>query len=125
MSNLKSARGKLSQEQRDFLITNSEMPTTKLKTEFRRKFNRKISVNSLANFYSRTNSTPTNFDEHTTCNFDTEYVYLRNSNGDEVKIDARVFSKNFLSEVASMKQIQLRREHDNAVLFWNNLVQSV
>jgi hypothetical protein len=125
MSNLKSARGKLSQEQRDFLITNSEMPTTKLKTEFRRKFNRKISVTSLANFYSRTNSEPTNFDEHTTCNFDTEYVYLRNSNGDEVKIDARVFSKSFLSEVASMKQIQLRREHDNAVLFWNNLVQSV
>jgi|TARA_R100000278_G_C5462186_1_gene161302 hypothetical protein len=125
MSNLKSARGKLSQEQRDFLITNSEMPTTKLKTEFRRKFNRKISVNSLANFYSRTNSEPINFDDRTTCNFDTEYVYLRNSNGDEVRIDARVFSKNFLAEVASMKQIQLRREHDNAVLFWNNLVQSV
>ena len=124
MSNLKSARGKLSQEQRDFLITNREMRTKKWKKEFRRKFNRKISVNSLANVYSRNKSEPTNFDEHTTCNFDTEYVYLRNSNGDEVKIDARVFSKNFLSEVASMKQIQLRREHENSVLFWNNLVQS-
>ena len=71
MSNLKSTRGKLSQEQRDFLINNSEMPVAKLQSQFRKKFNRKISVNNLTNFYRRNmeNNTPLFFDTNTEYSF--------------------------------------------------------
>jgi len=125
MSNLKSTRGKLSQEQRDFLINNSEMPVAKLQTQFRKKFNRKISVNNLTNFYRRNmeNNTPSFFDTNTEYAFGADRVSLRNSNGDEVIVDIALFTDEFVKNLADAKKFQIENEFENKLRFWGNIAR--
>lgn len=125
MSKIKTTRGRLSQEQKDFLIKNNDMSVAKLQTAFRRKFKRKISVNNLTNFFKKHENVverkSVDVMNEYAWSIGDEFVLITNDQDVEITIPLNVFCEDFVRTLSRQKQISERKKLEAKLEFWNNL----
>jgi hypothetical protein len=127
MSKLKTTRGRLSQEQKDFLINNNEMTVSKLQTAFRRKFRRNLSITNLTNFY-RKNEVKNKVSKKSirimkpkAWSMDENKFIIVDDNNNKVEIDINVFGQDFVRNLFNYKKQSEQRKFNETIQFWNKL----
>jgi len=127
MSKLKPTRGRLSQEQKSFLINNNEMPVAKLQTAFRRKFKRNLSITNLTNFYrknevkNRVSKKSITITKPKVWSMDENSFIIVDDNNNRVEIDINVFSRDFVKNLFNYKKQAEQRRFNETIQFWNKL----
>lgn len=127
MSKLKPTRGRLSQEQKSFLINNNEMPVAKLQTAFRRKFKRNLSITNLTNFYrknevkNRVSKKSITITKPKVWSMDENSFIIVDDNNNRVEIDINVFSRDFVKNLFNYKKQAEQRKFNETIQFWNKL----
>lgn len=127
MSKLKPTRGRLSQEQKSFLINNNEMPVAKLQTAFRRKFKRNLSITNLTNFYrknevkNRVSKKSITITKPKVWSMDENSFIIVDDNNNRVEIDINVFSRDFVKNLFNYKKQAEQRKFNENIQFWNKL----
>ena len=127
MSKLKPTRGRLSQEQKSFLINNNEMPVAKLQTAFRRKFKRNLSITNLTNFYrknevkNRVSKKSITITKPKVWSMDENSFIIVDDNNNRVEIDINVFSRDFVKNLFTYKKQAEQRRFNETIQFWNKL----
>ena len=127
MSKLKTTRGRLSQEQKDFLINNNEMTIAKLQTAFRRKFRRNLSITNLTNFY-RKNEVKNKVSKKSirimkpkAWSMDENKFIIVDDNNNKVEININVFGQDFVKNLFTYKKQAEQRKFNETIQFWNKL----
>jgi hypothetical protein len=127
MSKLKTTRGRLSQEQKDFLINNNEMTVAKLQTAFRRKFRRNLSITNLTNFY-RNNEVKNKVSKKSiriikpkAWSMDENKFIIVDDNNNKVEININVFGQDFVKNLFTYKKQAEQRKFNETIQFWNKL----
>lgn len=127
MSKLKTTRGRLSQEQKDFLINNNEMTVSKLQTAFRRKFRRNLSITNLTNFY-RNNEVKNKVSKKSiriikpkAWSMDENKFIIVDDNNNKVEININVFGQDFVKNLFTYKKQAEQRKFNETIQFWNKL----
>lgn len=127
MSKLKPTRGRLSQEQKSFLINNNDMPVAKLQTAFRRKFKRNLSITNLTNFYrknevkNRVSKKSITITKPKVWSMDENSFIIVDDNNNRVEIDINVFSRDFVKNLFNYKKQAEQRRFNETIQFWNKL----
>tara|TARA_X000000950_G_C13858236_1_gene637508 strand:+ start:680 stop:1063 length:384 start_codon:yes stop_codon:yes gene_type:complete len=127
MSKLKTTRGRLSQEQKDFLINNNEMTVAKLQTAFRRRFKRNLSITNLTNFY-RKNEVKNKVSKKSirimkpkAWSMDENKFIIVDDNNNKVEIDINVFGQDFVKNLFTYKKQAEQKRFNKTIQFWNKL----
>ena len=127
MSKLKTTRGRLSQEQKDFLINNNEMTVAKLQTAFRRRFKRNLSITNLTNFY-RKNEVKNKGSKKSirimkpkAWSMDENKFIIVDDNNNKVEIDINVFGQDFVKNLFTYKKQAEQKRFNKTIQFWNKL----
>ncbi len=127
MSKLKTTRGRLSQEQKDFLINNNEMTVAKLQTAFRRKFRRNLSITNLTNFY-RKNEVKNKLSKKSirimkpkAWSMDENKFIIVDDNNNKVEININVFGQDFVKNLFTYKKQAEQKRFNETIQFWNKL----
>ena len=127
MSKLKPTRGRLSQEQKSFLINNNDMPVAKLQTAVRRKFKRNLSITNLTNFYrknevkNRVSKKSITITKPKVWSMDENSFIIVDDNNNRVEIDINVFSRDFVKNLFNYKKQAEQRRFNETIQFWNKL----
>lgn len=127
MSKLKPTRGRLSKEQKSFLINNNDMPVAKLQTAFRRKFKRNLSITNLTNFYrknevkNRVSKKSITITKPKVWSMDENSFIIVDDNNNRVEIDINVFSRDFVKNLFNYKKQAEQRRFNETIQFWNKL----
>ena len=127
MSKLKTTRGRLSQEQKDFLINNNEMTVAKLQTAFRRKFRRNLSITNLTNFYrknevkNKVSKKSIRIMKQKVWSMDENKFIIVDDNNNKVEIDINVFGQDFVKNLFTYKKQAEQKRFNETIQFWNKL----
>jgi hypothetical protein len=127
MSKLKTTRGRLSQEQKSFLMNNNEMPVAKLQTAFRRKFKRNLSITNLTNFYrknevkNRVNKKSITISKSKVWSMDENSFIIVDDNNNKVEININVFGQDFVKNLFTYKKQAEQKRFNETIQFWNKL----
>lgn len=127
MSKLKTTRGRLSQEQKDFLINNNDMAVAKLQTAFRRKFKRNLSITNLTNFYrknevkNRVSKKSITISKSKVWSMDENSFIIVDDNNNKVEININVFGQDFVKNLFTYKKQAEQKRFNETIQFWNKL----
>jgi hypothetical protein len=129
MSKLKLTRGSLSQEQKQFLIENKDLSLSKLQRSFAKKFNRRMSVRNMTNFYRRLepvrkeslDKVSISISKHKQWSMDDNKFIVIDAKDNKVEINLDVFTKEFVKNLCAFKKQAEERKFNESIEFWNKL----